>query len=255
LNHVDTSIFFRRTRTRFDGRLVVLFPGSFQPHQGLDIAIKAFARVRNEIPSAEFHLYGGGGGTEDELKALAGKLGLNGSVQFRDCVSLEKIADVIANADLGVVPKRADSFGNEAYSTKIMEFMSQGVPVVVSRTKIDSFYFDESTVRFFASGDDRAMAEAMLEVIGNPDLRDAMVARGYEYAAHHSWDRRKQDYLDLVDSMSADVFDGRRESVPVPEQPPARYAIDPVRNLGKTTNEGFGGTAGRRDSESRNKAS
>jgi phosphoribosylanthranilate isomerase len=30
---------------------------------------------------------------------------------------------IVANADLGIVPKRADSFGNEAYSTKIMEFM------------------------------------------------------------------------------------------------------------------------------------
>jgi glycosyltransferase involved in cell wall biosynthesis len=77
------------------------------------------------------------------------------------------VAQVIANADLGVVPKRADSFGNEAYSTKIMEFMSQGVPVVISRTKVDSHYFEEGTVHFFPSGDSQAMAEAMLDVVNN----------------------------------------------------------------------------------------
>ena len=66
----------------------------------------------------------------------------------------------LANADLGVVPKRADSFGNEAYSTKIMEFMSLGVPVVVSSTKIDRFYFDDSVVRFFESGNADALATA-----------------------------------------------------------------------------------------------
>ena len=99
------------------------------------------------------------------LKRLAHRLGLENCVKFLGSVPIDEMAAVIANADLGVVPKRADSFGNEAYSTKIMEFMSQGVPVVVSRTKIDSFYFEEGIVHFFRSGDIEAMAEAMLDIV------------------------------------------------------------------------------------------
>jgi len=208
LNHVDQAIFYRHPRTRSDGKLIILFPGSFQPHQGLDIAIMAFARIKDKVPNAEFHLYGGGGGAgmEAALAHLAEGLGLSGRVKFFGGVSLDRITDVIANADLGVVPKRADSFGNEAYSTKIMEFMSQGVPVVVSRTKIDTFYFDEKVVRFFPSGDDQAMADAMLEVINDRALRESLVARGYEYVERNSWDRRKGDYLALVDSLCTEVI-------------------------------------------------
>lgn len=143
---------------------------------------------------------------EAALAHLAEGLGLSGRVKFFGGVSLDRITDVIANADLGVVPKRADSFGNEAYSTKIMEFMSQGVPVVVSRTKIDTFYFDEKVVRFFPSGDDQAMADAMLEVINDRALRESLVARGYEYVERNSWDRRKGDYLALVDSLCTEVI-------------------------------------------------
>jgi len=62
------------------------------------------------------------------LIALAEELGLNGSVRFFNPLRHPANRDVMAEADLGVVPKRADSFGNEAYSTKIMEFMSLGVP-------------------------------------------------------------------------------------------------------------------------------
>jgi glycosyltransferase involved in cell wall biosynthesis len=217
LNHVDPALFYRRDRTRTDDKIIVIFPGSFQWHQGLDIAIEAFALVQKRVANCEFHIYGGGD-EKTELIALTEKLDLNGKVKIFNSAPLETIADLISNADLGVVPKRADSFGNEAYSTKIMEFMSQGVPVVVSRTKIDNFYFDNSVVRFFTSGDVEALAEAMCDVIGNPDLREKLIAGGYRYVDLHSWDRRKHEYLNLVDTLSTQVFTsaGSQAIAPVP---------------------------------------
>jgi glycosyltransferase involved in cell wall biosynthesis len=205
LNHVDPALFYRRERTRADDKIIVIFPGSFQWHQGLDIAIEAFSLVQKRVANCEFHIYGGGD-EKTELIALTEKLGLNDKVKIFDGAPLETIADLISNADLGVVPKRADSFGNEAYSTKIMEFMSQGIPVVVSRTKIDNFYFDSSVVRFFTSGDVKALAEAMCEVIENGALREKLIAGGYRYVDIHSWDRRKNEYLNLVDTLSTQIF-------------------------------------------------
>jgi glycosyltransferase involved in cell wall biosynthesis len=206
LNHVDPTIFSRRERTRADGKIIVLFPGSFQWHQGLDLAIEAFAKLIQKLPNSEFHLYGDGG-TEADLRQLVHRLGLNDYVKFHGGVPVEQIVELIANADLGIVPKRADSFGNEAYSTKIMEFMSQGVPVVVSRTKIDSLYFDDTVVRFFESGNTDAMAETMLEVIQNKPLRDSLIEGGYRYVDRHGWHRKKHEYVALIDSLSTESFD------------------------------------------------
>jgi len=216
LNHVDPGLFYRRERTRTDDKTIVIFPGSFQWHQGLDIAIEAFDLVQKRVANCEFHIYGGGD-EKTELIALTEKLGLNGKVKILGSAPLETIADLISNADLGVVPKRADSFGNEAYSTKIMEFMSQGIPVVVSRTKIDNFYFDSSVVRFFTSGDVKALAEGMIEVIENAALREKLIAGGYRYVDLHSWDRRKHEYLNLVDTLSTQIFSstGSRAIEPV----------------------------------------
>jgi len=203
LNHVDPAIFYRRPKTRNNGKLIILFHGSFQWHQGLDVAIEALSRIRSKVPNAELHLYGDAGGdAQADLARLAGRLGLNGTVKFCGNTPLDRIPDVIANVDLGVVPKRADSFGNEAYSTKIMEFMSQGVPVVASRTRIDSFYFDEAVVHFFPSGDSQAMANAILDVINDQQLRQTLIAKGYEYVNRNNWDRKKKEYLELVDSLS-----------------------------------------------------
>ncbi len=214
LNHVDPEVFSRHQRTRKDDRFIVLFPGSLQWHQGLDIAIKAFSQVKCQVPNAEFHIYSGAGGhLRDELIELAEALGLGNSVVFHSGVPLDQIAQVIANADLGVVPKRADSFGDEAYSTKIMEFMSQGVPVVVSRTKIDSYYFRGGIVHFFESGNADAMARAMLDVINDKQLRAHLISSAYEYVERNNWDRKKKQYLDLVDSLSTENFDEGRLKV------------------------------------------
>jgi glycosyltransferase involved in cell wall biosynthesis len=218
INHVDPKVFARCARTRNDGKFIVLFPGSLQWHQGVDIAIEAFALIKKEVPHAEFHIYCGSGVIQGDLMALTRKLGVQQDVKFIKAVSLDEMAQVIANADLGVVPKRADSFGNEAYSTKIMEFMSQGVPVVASRTKIDAFYFEEGVVHFFESGSSTAMAQAMLDVIRNPELRDSLARRGEEYVKIHGWERKKKDYLDLIDALATEEFGASRPSQEVAKQ-------------------------------------
>jgi glycosyltransferase involved in cell wall biosynthesis len=200
INHVDSNVFVPRRQVRSDGKLLVLFPGGLYWHQGVDIAIRAFAEVHAKIPQAEFHIYGDGD-TKADLVNLTRELGLTDSVRFFNPVSTRAIAELMASADLGVVPKRADSFGNEAYSTKIMEFMSVGVPVIIAETKIDRHYFDDSVVRFFPSGDASALAREMHELLSNPELRHQLSAAARQYACNHSWDNRKQDYFALVDGL------------------------------------------------------
>jgi glycosyltransferase involved in cell wall biosynthesis len=209
INYVDQEI-FRSPRTRDDGKLILLYHGGLQRHQGLDIAIRAFARISPQKPGAEFHIYGGGN-MKPELRALATELGLTDKVIFFESVSMRQVAEVVANADLGVVAKRADSFGNEAYSTKIMEYMAAGVPAIVSRTRIDSFYFNDSVVRFFESGNEHDLAGAMLELLNQPDRREQLARKAREYVARNNWDVKKQEYLSLVESLlsSAEISTGR----------------------------------------------
>ena len=202
INHVNQKIFFNRNGIHKNDKPIIMFPGGLHWHQGLDIGIRAMPAVLEKIPGAEFHIYGDGN-LKGELIELAQQLGLSDKVRFFDPLPLTQIAEVMSGADLGIVPKRADSFGNEAYSTKIMEFMSLGVPMVVSETKIDRYYFDDSVVRFFESGNSQALADAIVEVLQNKDLRQRLIANASAYAARNSWEVRKQDYLKLVDSLCA----------------------------------------------------
>jgi len=100
----------------------------------------------------------------------------------------------LANADLGIVPKQADSFGNEAYSTKIMESCLKVSAVVSSheRKSTRSISIIRSS-NSSESGNAEAMADAMLQVIKNPAKREALIAKGFEYVARHSWDQKRKN--------------------------------------------------------------
>ncbi len=197
-----TPYFFRRyPRRRNDGKIRLIYPGTLNRHQGVDIAVRAFDLIRAKVPGAELHVYGEGP-EKDTLKRLVAELGLDNQVFIRDALPLEEIIPAIAEADIGVVPKRAEGFGNTAFSTKILEFMALGLPVIVSRTAIDSHYFSEDIVRFFDPGDVRSLAEAMRELISDPRRRKELANRAAEFARENSWEIKKETYLRLTDRLA-----------------------------------------------------
>jgi glycosyltransferase involved in cell wall biosynthesis len=202
LNYPDESIFYRRGRTRSDDKFVMLYPGSLSRHQGLDLAIRALARIRDRAPHAELRIYGKG----DQLEALvrlAHELGLEDRVHFHDAVALTEIARIMENADLGIVPKRTDGFGNEALSTKIPEFMALGVPVIASNSQVERRYFPSSAIKFFNPNSETELADCMLTMIRHPEERQARVCQGDEFIRTFGWEANKQRYLNLVDRLTS----------------------------------------------------
>lgn len=201
LNYPDSSMFNRHLRTRTDdGRILMIYPGSLNWHQGVDIAVRAFDRIKDQVPELCFDIIGDGA-AKAEIAAMITERGLQERVRLLPLVPIKQIAGVMANADIGVVPKRDDSFGGEAFSTKIFEFMALGVPVIVASTRIDRYYFNDSLVKFFDAGDETSLADGVLTMVREPAFRRKLAANALEYIAQQSWDIKRRDYLDLVDRL------------------------------------------------------
>jgi glycosyltransferase involved in cell wall biosynthesis len=201
MNYPDLEVFTPRGRNRNDDRFIMIYPGSLNWHQGLDIALRAFALIKDRAPLSEFHIYGTGPALE-ELVTLAKSLGLSERVRFSGMLPLREIAQVIENADLGVVPKRKNHFGNEAFSTKTLEFMAMGVPVLVSDTRIDKYYFDESVVRFFDGENIDDLAAQMLVLIEDTKARECLKSAGLQFVQGNSWDSKKLQYFSIIDALA-----------------------------------------------------
>jgi glycosyltransferase involved in cell wall biosynthesis len=201
INYPDTTVFNSQLRTReHDGRFVLSYPGTLNWHQGLDIAIKAFAVALPHAPGLEFHIHGEGP-AKPELARLVTELQLTGKVHLHPPLPLRAIAQVMANADLGVVPKRNDSFGGDAFSTKVLEFMALGVPLVVAATRVDQHYFNDQQLRFFTPDDVVDLSRAILDACQYRARSAELAANALRHVATQSWGVQKGRYLSLVQAL------------------------------------------------------
>ena len=175
------------------------------------VAIRALAKVKDVIPQADFHIYGNGKTMKDLIKLMY-ELGMEERVLFYPSMPIWEIAKLMENADLAIVPKRDDSFGNEAFSTKTLEFMALGVPLLISDTAVDRYYFNDRIVTFARSGDENDFAAKMVQLFRNAEARRKQVENANEFIKQNTWDVKKCEYLNLVDSLTGLI-------VPVPTKP------------------------------------
>ncbi|MFP4013483.1 MAG: glycosyltransferase family 4 protein [Chitinispirillaceae bacterium] len=201
MNYPDPHIFVPSCQKRFPRkRFVMVYPGTLSIHQGLETAIRAVDRLKKKIPELEFRIYGKGTDEEYFLN-LVRELGLEDRVIFNGIVPIERLPQVIAQADMGVEPKLSRTFGNEAFSTKILEFMAMGVPVVASDTLVHTHYFDNSQLQFFRSEDVDDLVSCILRVKTNGQLRSRLVRNSLKFMKENNWEVKKHLYHSVVDSL------------------------------------------------------
>jgi glycosyltransferase involved in cell wall biosynthesis len=200
LNYPSKAFFKPLLEKNDKEEFTIVYPGTVSYQHGIDIALKAMAIVRKERKEAKLDIYvrSTNPAYHQELVKLIDRLDLNGSVSFFNPVPMEEMGKILPTASIGVVPKRGGIFGSEAFSTKILEFMAAGVPTIVSRTKIDEYYFDPSMVMFFEPEDHMGLARCILDLYRNPDKRERLAENGRQFVAINNWENKSQVYLDMV---------------------------------------------------------
>jgi glycosyltransferase involved in cell wall biosynthesis len=193
-------------------RFLIVYPGTLNFHQGVDVAIEAFARVLKEIPDAEFHIYGEGP-AKPYLAQLVLRLGLAHKVKLREMLPKKQIVEVMAQSDLAVEPKLIGSrFANETCSVKLLEFMALGIPVVASRTRVHKFYYADQMIKFYEADDEKELAGAILTLFRDEALRRSLVSEALKYVQTNNWLIERERYRELVNRLQ--VVRGRLAKQP-----------------------------------------
>ncbi len=202
LNVPDPRIFHRNGETRSDGRFRLIYHGTVARRHGLEVALKAVRLVKGSIPNLEFLVIGGGDDL-GRIKGLTEEMGLGNCVRFLGTMPTDQLPQHLLRADVGVVPILYDAFTRYMLPLKLLEYVGMGIPCVVSETETIRAYFDQGMVRFCRPGDERELAEGILELYRDPDQRVRQVANAAKFNASYHWEQQKRSYFEVVDSLLA----------------------------------------------------
>jgi glycosyltransferase involved in cell wall biosynthesis len=183
-------------------RLVLLYCGTVTEHYDLGLAVKAVARLRLEIP-IKLRIVGEGNRLNDVL-SLASKLDVADCIEHVASVPMEQVRDEMRKADIGISCHRAGVFGDLYFSTKIVEYMTQGLPVVSPRTYTINKYLSDDIVFYFEPGNDAALADRLRSMWQDPTevLRRVTAAR--QLVPRLSWQAERSRFLSFYTSFVND---------------------------------------------------
>jgi FkbM family methyltransferase len=170
-----------RERLGADGCLF-LYVGRYWRGKGLDVLLNAFAQARHSDPRISL-LTIGNGEEEEALRVAAQQVA---GVTVWPFVPARDLLEAYAAADVFVFPSLGDPFG-----LVIEEAHAAGLPVITTDTVGDVRHrvADGTSGFVVASGSAAALADRMVRLAADRDLRSSMGARGA--ARVQTWDHER----------------------------------------------------------------
>jgi UDP-glucose:(heptosyl)LPS alpha-1,3-glucosyltransferase len=168
---------------------LVLFVGSQFRLKGLEVAIRALARMKTQA-----HLLVVGNDTPNGFRQLAKELGIAERVHF---LGPEK------TCPKSIRPPTSSCFPSlyETFALVCLEAMASGLPVLASRVGGIEDYLRDEENGLFIKRDGQDIAQKLDRVLGDAELRARMRSNGLKTAANYSWDKIAQQYLRLFDQL------------------------------------------------------
>lgn len=190
---------------------LLLFVGRLDPVKGLNVLFEALCLLLRDL-GTDGRLgvcLAVIGGDSESLEALRDeatcldevreRYGLREMVAFLGSRGQETLPYYYSAADLCVMPSLYESFGLVA-----LEAMACGTPVVASRVGgLPYLVRDGETGLLVPENDAPALAQALKELLSQPELRERFGRRALEVAREYSWQRVASESLALYEEVLA----------------------------------------------------
>ncbi len=175
----------------------VLFLGRFdERRKGMDMLLRALPALVERFGDIEVLVVGRG--DEDELCEEAGPLADH--LRFLGQVDDQEKASALRSADVYCAPNT----GGESFGIVLVEAMAAGTAVVAN--DLDAFRSvlrDGEAGRLVPVDDDSALAEALIDVLGDDALRAGYVKAAKEAVRRYDWSVVAHEIMRVYDTVAA----------------------------------------------------
>jgi glycosyltransferase involved in cell wall biosynthesis len=187
---------------------LVLYTGTFEAYQGLDLLFAAMRHVFERRPDARLLLAGGRPEQIEAARAQAARAGIDRAVAFAGQRPADEVPAFLDAADVLVSPR------NTGTNTplKIYQYLRSGRPIVATRLLTHTQVLDDS-VAFLTPPTPEGFADGILSALADPAAARAIGERARELAeTKYSYDayltRTRQACAYLMGDTAAQVAGG-----------------------------------------------
>ncbi|MGH2868701.1 MAG: glycosyltransferase family 4 protein, partial [Solirubrobacteraceae bacterium] len=178
-----------RTRLGLGNGPLILTVGTRKPHKNVLGLIAALPEVLTREPRARLVLAGNPTGHEAELQAAVCHHAVAEAVSFLPFVDDAELEGLYSAATCFALP----SF-NEGFGLPLVEAMGRGLPVACSNVSALPEVAGDAA-RYFDPADVHQIATALADLLGDPNLRERLSARGRAREAELTWTATAQATL------------------------------------------------------------
>ena len=190
--------------------VLVLYIGA----HGISHGLESIAEAADKLTGQPVHLaFVGEGAAKHRLEERVGQLGLT-NVTLLPGVPREEVPDLLAAADICLVPLRDVPLFTTFIPSKIFEYLAAGKAVVGAVRGEPAEILREAGAIVVEPEDVAAIAEAILELAAEPARRAAMGEQGRRYVEEH-FDRRRlaAQYRALLVGLAPGAQDDAKAAV------------------------------------------
>jgi glycosyltransferase involved in cell wall biosynthesis len=205
MNLPNVELFKAISKVKRDGLFRIVYHGTIAHRLGIDLIVKAMAKIADRIP-AQLWIYGTGDYLPEVL-ALASKLRLEEKIHFsRTFFPVERIPNMVCGMDLGIIGNRCNvACDRYMLPVKLLEYVYLGVPVVVPRLKVIARYFDDTMVQFYEPENVDQLADAVVELFHDREKRERLTRGASSFYQKHNIAARAKQYLALLTASSVSL--------------------------------------------------
>jgi len=195
----------KQTRYHSDIReeYIIGFMGLLKWWQGVDILIKAVAKIKHSLDKPIKLLIVGDGPERRKIEKLCTELKVN--CHITGFVRHEEALKYLLSFDVLVVPRIKSSTTESVIPIKIIEAWALGVPVVATKHKIyDYIELKDGEDIVFCEPDPHDVANKMLVVLTDKELRKQLSERGPRIAENYFYDRIVERILKAIQCINGE---------------------------------------------------
>ena len=168
----------------FSTKNSIFYVGMLLKSKGVDILISAIPIIKKSIPDVCLNI-AGAGKEETNLKNLVKELNIEENVKFLGFITEEEKYSYYKSIDIFVLPSLFEPFG-----LVLLEAMSCGKPVVASNVGgVPYIAEDGKTGLLFESENVKDLAEKVIMLLRDEELREKMGKAGRERAKEFTWEK------------------------------------------------------------------